>query len=289
MTIWGALALVMGFALSVLFVGLYLGKVGVYEEGQSPNRKAAIATLVDPLGNLSHRRRIVEILLDTVLMALAYYSAYLLRFEGLMPGEQSAIFVRTLPLLVAVQILSFLAGGVYKGIWRYAGVDELARLTVAVGAGSIVSAFAILFFYWFQGPSRAVFILNGVLLLVMVGASRVSFRLIGVLIAGQKRPAPGSTPVLIYGAGAGGEILVRELLNNPVYCYQPVGFIDDDVGKTGKQLRGYRIFSRDDLPRLINSRGVSEVLVSSFKVPESKLQDLRNLGMELKRLRIHLD
>jgi UDP-GlcNAc:undecaprenyl-phosphate/decaprenyl-phosphate GlcNAc-1-phosphate transferase len=289
MTVWGALALIVGFALSVLFIGLYLGKVGFYEGGRTSNLEAAGGTLVDPFGNFSHRKRIFEILLDTVLLALAYYSAYLLRFDGDMPGEQIAIFIRTLPPLVAIQILSFLIGGVYKGIWRYAGVDELARLAVAVFVGSAVSGLAVLFFYKFHGPSRAVFILNGVLLFVFVGASRVSFRLIAALIAGQIQPAPDARPVLIYGAGDRGDILIRELLNNPVYCYQPVGFIDDDARKTGKLLRGCRIFSSDDLPGLISSHGVSEVLVSSLKVPESRLNGLRNLGVGLKRLKIDLE
>jgi UDP-GlcNAc:undecaprenyl-phosphate GlcNAc-1-phosphate transferase len=95
--------------------------------------------------------------------------------------------------------------------------------------------------------------------------------------------------VLIYGAGDRGEILIRELLNNPVYCYQPLGFIDDDAGKTGRLLLGYQIFSSNDLPELISSHGVSEVLVSSLKVPESRLVDLRNMGVGLKRLRIDLE
>jgi hypothetical protein len=54
-------------------------------------------------------------------------------------------------------------------------------------------------------------------------------------------------------------------------------------------LRGYRIFSSDNLPELISSHGVSEVLISSLKVPESRLDDLRNMGLGLKRLRIDLD
>jgi UDP-GlcNAc:undecaprenyl-phosphate/decaprenyl-phosphate GlcNAc-1-phosphate transferase len=289
MAIWGALALIVGFALSVLFIGLYVGKVGFYEQGRPSNQGPVSGTLVDPFGNFSHRRRIVEILLDTVLVALAYYSAYLLRFDGDMPGQQIAIFIRTLPPLVAIQILSFLIGGVYKGIWRYAGVGELARLAIAVFIGSTICGLAVLFFYKFHGPSRAVFILNGVLLFVFVGASRLSFPLIAALIAGQIQPAPDARPVLIYGAGDRGEILIRELLNNPAYCYQPVGFIDDDARKTGRLLRGYRIFSSDDLPGLISSHGVSEVLVSSLKVPESRLNGLRNMGVGLKRLKIDLE
>jgi UDP-GlcNAc:undecaprenyl-phosphate GlcNAc-1-phosphate transferase len=279
------LLLIPGFALSVLFIGLYLGKVRVYEEGE-----AASGTLVDVLANFSHRRRIFEILLDTCLVMLAYYSAYLLRFEGNLPGEQIAIFIKTLPLLIAIQIFCFLAGGVYRGIWRYAGVDDLVSIAKSVFAGSAVSGVAVLFvIYNFQGPSRAVFILNGVLLLLFVGASRISFRLLAALIVGRRQASPGARPVLIYGAGDRGDMLVRELLNNPDYRYEPVGFIDDDAKKAGKLLRGYRIFSSDELPELINSHGVSEVLISSLKVPESKLDDLRNLGIGLKRLRIQLD
>ena len=288
MAIGGAMALIVGFALSVLFIGLYLGKVGVYEQGRISNQEAG-GTLVNPFENFSHRRRIFEILLDTVLVALAYYSAYLLRFDGDLPGEQIAIFIRTLSPLVAIQILCFLVCGVYKGIWRYSGVNELAILAVAVFVGSAVSGLAVLFFYEFHGPSRAVFILNGVLLLVFVGASRVSFRLIAALIAGLRQPSPDARLVLIYGAGDRGEILIRELLNNPAYCYQLVGFIDDDARKAGRLLRGYRIFSSDDLPALISSHRVSEVLVSSLKVPESRLDGLRSMGVGLKRLKIDLE
>jgi UDP-GlcNAc:undecaprenyl-phosphate GlcNAc-1-phosphate transferase len=278
------LLLISGFALTVLFLGFYLGKVRVHEEGE-----VASGTLVDVLANFSHRRRIFEILLDSVLVALTVYSAYLLRFEGSMPGEQVKILVRTLPLIIAIHIFFFMLGGVYRGIWRYAGVDDLAVIAKSVFIGSAVSGLTVLLMYKFQGPSRAVFILNGVLLLVAVGASRISFRLLAALIVGRRPPGDGARPVLIYGAGDRGDILIRELLENPEYRYHPVGFIDDDVRKTGKLLRGYRIFSSDELPELINSHGVSEVLISSLKVPESKLDDLRNLGVGLKRLRIHLD
>ncbi len=276
--------LVAGFALSVLVVGLYLGKVRVYEEGE-----AASGTLVDVLANFSHRRRIFEILLDSCLVALAYYSAYLLRFEGVMPGEQITILIRTLPLVIAIHIFFFMAGGVYRGIWRYAGVDDLAVIAKSVFIGSAVSGLTVLFLYRFHGPSRAVFIVNGVLLLVLVGASRISFRLLAALIVGRRQANPDARPVLIYGAGDGGDLLIKELLENPEYRYHPIGFIDDDVRKAGKLLRGYRIFSSDELPELINLHGVNEVLISSLKVPDSKLDDLRNLGVGLKRLRIQLD
>ncbi len=286
MKLGAGLTLIGGFALSFLFVGLYLGKVSVYEEGEG-RRPSGI--LVDVMENFSYRRRIFEILLDVLLMVLAYYGAYLLRFEGDVPEEQTAIFIKTLPLMIAIQIFLFLAGGVYRGIWRYVGVDDLVTIAKSVAASTTICGVIVLFVYQMQGPSRAVFILNGLLLLVIVAASRFSFRLLAALIVGRRKADPNARPVLIYGAGDGGAMLVSELLNNPAHRYEPVGFIDDDATKTGKLLRGYQIFSSRELPGLIHSYGVSEVLVSSGKVPESKLNDLRGLGLGLKRLKIHID
>ncbi|MFN0087830.1 MAG: hypothetical protein ACKVX9_20730 [Blastocatellia bacterium] len=277
--------LITGFALGVLSLGLYLGKVRVYEEGGT----SAMGTLVDVLKNFSHGRRIVEIMLDFILIVLAYYSAYVLRFDGEIPGEQIAILIRTLPLIIAIQILVFLLTGVYRGIWRYAGVDDLATITKGVLIGACSGGLSVLALYRFFGPSRAVFILYGLLLLVFVGASRLSFRLLGALIVGQRRSLPDARPVLIYGAGDGGAILVSELLNNPEYRYHPIGFIDDDASKAGKKIRGYRIFPRSDIPELISIHGVREVLISSIKVPESHLDSLRDLGINLKRLKIEIN
>ncbi|MDX2031133.1 MAG: hypothetical protein SF339_10710 [Blastocatellia bacterium] len=274
-----------GFALGVISLGLYLGKVRVYEEGGT----SVMGTLVDVLKNFSHGRRIVEILLDFILIVLAYYSAYALRFDGEIPGEQIAILLKTLPLVIAVQILVFLITGVYRGIWRYAGVDDLVTIAKGVVIGASANGLIVLAFYRFFGPSRAVFILYGLLLFLFVGASRLSFRLLAALLIGQPRSLPDARPVLIYGAGDGGAILVSELLNNPGYRYHPIGFIDDDASKAGKKIRGYRIFRRSELPELISAHNVREVLISSIKVPESQLDSLRDLGINLKRLKIEIN
>jgi UDP-GlcNAc:undecaprenyl-phosphate GlcNAc-1-phosphate transferase len=285
MHLGAGLALITGFAIIIIFLGLYLGKVRVYEENPPP-----AGILVDVLYNLPYKRRLFEIMLDFFLMVLAYYGAYLLRFDGEVPDEQTAIFIKTLPLILSIQLFIFLATGVYRGLWRYIGVDDLLTLGKAVAVSMAINMVCILvILYGMQGPSRAVFFLNGLLLLVVICASRLSFRMLGILIVGKKKPDPNARPVLIYGAGDRGAILVTELLSNPVYCYQPVGFIDDDEGKAGKILRGYRIFSLHELPSLINSHGVSDILISSLKVPESKLDDLRSLGVGLKRLRIQID
>jgi UDP-GlcNAc:undecaprenyl-phosphate GlcNAc-1-phosphate transferase len=279
------LLLVPSFALAMVFLGLYLGKVRVYADANPPPTSAIIRVLAD----FSYKRRVFEVLLDVVLVALAYYGAYVLRFDGDMASVQLSIFMRTLPVVIVVQMLCFLIGGVYRGLWRYAGIDDLLLIAKSVLAAMIVTSGAVMAMYGFRGPSRAVLVLDGLLLLFFVGASRLSFRLFRAVIVGRGQQHPDAKPVLIYGAGDGGELLIREIMNNPGHRYTPVGFVDDDTRKAGKLIHGVRVFDARELPDLIQTHSISEVLVSSLKVPESKLGYLQNLGIGLKKMSIRIE
>lgn len=279
------LALVPLFAFFVLFLGLYLGKVRVYEEGKEPEGLRILESIAD----FSYKRRVFEVLLDAALIALAYYGAFVLRWDGKLPDEQLGIFLRTLPLVLIIQLSMFLIGGVYRGLWRYVGIGDLLVIARAVVAGSAVSTVVVFVLYWFRGPSRAVALLDVLLLLVFVSATRVSFLLLKALIVGVAKADPNATPVLIYGAGDGGELLIREILNNPDHRYAPIGFIDDDDRKAGKLIHGYRIFDSERLPDLIREYGIKEVLISSFKVSESKLDSLRSMGVGFKKMSIRIE
>lgn len=275
-----------GFALMILFLGLYLGKVRIYDVGQ---QEQPGSTIIKVLVDLSYKRRVFEVLLDVVLVVLACYGAYVLRWDADLPGAQLAIFARTLPLVIVIQMSCFLLGGVYQGLWRYVGIDELIVIAKAVLAGTAASSVVVLAMYEFHGPSRAVFVVYMLLLFVFVGASRLSFRLLRAFTVSHANGHANATPVLIYGAGDAGEILIREILNNSDHRYVPVGFIDDDVRKAGKLIHGHRIFGTHYLPDLIRKHGVRAVLISSEKVPESKLDSLRNMGLNLKRMSIRIE
>ncbi len=280
------LIIVPAFVLMMLFIGLYLGKVKVYDEGEQPEGN----TLIRVVADFSYKRRVFEVLLDLMLVALAYYGSYLLRFDGDVPEQQVAIFMKTLPLLMLIQMAIFWLGGVYRGLWRYTGVDDLITIAKSVLAVAIISLIVVFVMYDLRGPSRAVFILNGLLLFLLVGVSRLSFRLLPALVLDQQyRASPDDKPVLIYGAGDGGALLIREILNNPVHHYLPVGFIDDDDRKAGKLIYGYRIFNSVELPTLVERHGIHDVLISSEKVSEVRLDMLRNSGLCLRRMTIRIE
>ncbi|HSE97916.1 MAG TPA: hypothetical protein VLD57_06555, partial [Blastocatellia bacterium] len=183
-----------------------------------------------------------------------------------------------------------LIGGVYRGLWRYTGLDDLVNIGKSTLVAATASAVTVMIIYGMKGPSRAVFVLNALLLFVFISACRLSFRVFGVLVRSQRKLVhPNARNVFIYGAGDGGELLIREILNNPNHGCAPVGFIDDDARKAGKKIHGYRIFSSNDLPGLIRRHGVNEVLVSSAKVSEIKLDELRSLGVRLTRMSIRIE
>ena len=279
-------ALVVAFAILLMFVGLYLSKVRVYREGEQPR---VDNTVLRAMVGFTYKRRFFEIFLDVILVALAYQSAYLLRFEGGIPGPQMEIFLQTLPLVMAIQLTCLLIGGVYGGLWRYASIADVVTIGRSVAGGVLVSAVVVFGMFGWTGPSRSVFIVDALLLIIFLGVSRVSFRLLRAIIVGKAEALPGSRPVFIYGAGDGGELLLREILNNPDLRYTPVGFVDDDENKVGKLIHGYRIISTEQLKKQINQYSVVAILISSDKVPETKLEYLRELGVALARMRIRIE
>src|SRR6185295_17385952 len=128
------------FALVVLFVGIHLGRVRIYDAESPPSDNVIIRALVE----FSYKRRVLEFLLDVVLMACALYAALMLRFDGNIPRVQLETFVQALPLFLIAQMSFFWLGGVYRGLWRYVGFDDLVVIAKSVFGGSLASAALVL-------------------------------------------------------------------------------------------------------------------------------------------------
>ncbi len=300
----GALALLVGqigvvksfamigfFTVVLVILGVYLSKVKVYE-GEKEDQAAAENAVFAFLINVSYKRRIFEVFLDAFLITLAYYSAFALLFPSFENSSNWDLFLRTLPLLIVIKLGSFLLVGVYRGLWRYTSVGDLITFTKGVMLGSVTSILAVLLLYRFQNFSRTVFILDGILLLLAVVGSRMAFRVIR-----QMLPLPVSgdgRKVLIYGAGDGGEMLLRELNNNPKWNFQPVGFIDDDPLKKDKVIHGLRVFDGNGtLADICREKDIAEILISVRDMSAEQLKEIREICRDtnviLKRAQIKIE
>lgn len=270
-----SLALIAFFILVLTIVGVYLSKVKVYEEQQEAlalQNKAAFGFLL----NLSHKRRIFEVILDAVLITLAYYGAYVLIFGSIEDTENWSLFIKSLPILIVFKLFSFLLVGVYRGIWRYTSIEDFVTFAKGVVIGSALSILALLLVYRFYHFSRTVFIVDAILLLTALSASRMAFRLFRQILPTQI--SREGRKVLIYGAGDGGEMILRELKNNPEWNYSPIGFVDDDPLKKDKLILGLKVYGGNgSLEAICRKNNVEEILLSSTRISAARLKEIRQI------------
>ncbi|MEP7038771.1 MAG: hypothetical protein ABI891_10525, partial [Acidobacteriota bacterium] len=273
-----SLAIIGFFVVALTITGVYLAKVKVYAEQEGElalQNHAAFGFLL----NLSHKRRVFEVILDAVLITLAYYASYILIFGSFEASENWMLFVKSLPILIVLNLFSFLIVGVYRGIWRYTGIQDFVTFLKGVVLGSVLSVLALLLIYRFQFFSRTVFVVNAILLFMGIAGSRIAFRLFRQLM-----PMPLSSEgrkVLIYGAGDGGEMILRELKNNPDWNYQPIGFVDDDPLKKDKVIHGLKVFGGNGSLKIIcRQNEVQEILISFRVVSPERLNEVRRVCQE---------
>ncbi|HVG24171.1 MAG TPA: glycosyl transferase [Thermoanaerobaculia bacterium] len=285
-----AMAAIVGFAIFLGIVGVYLGGVHVYseEEVAAAQKKPVVSFLID----LSYKRRVFEVLLDGALIVLAHYVTYALVFgpaRAASPDWQ--LFLKTLPAIVAVKLAAFLAVGVYRGMWRYAGVSDAIVFGKAVFLGSLASLLMVVFAFRFVGFSRTVFVLDALLLTAFLVSSRFAFRLLRRFV-----PAPHERTgrrALIYGAGDGGELLYRELRNNPALNFVAVGFIDDDARKAGKLMHGLRVHDGTmPIEEICRRTNADALLFSTEKISMHRVREIVDacgpVSVAVHRMRIEL-
>lgn len=286
-----SIALIAVFTIILTIVGVYLAKVKVYKEQDEQlalQNNAAFGFLL----NLSHKRRVFEVILDAILITLSYYAAYALLFGSFEDTANWKLFIQTVPILIVVKLFAFLFVGVYRGIWRYTSIRDFVTFFKGVAIGSVLSILAVLLFYRFQNFSRAVFILDGLILFSAIAGSRMAFRFFRQLLpmpnAGEGRN------VLIYGAGDGGEMVLRELKNNPEWEYKPIGFVDDDPLKKDKVIHGLKVYGGNgSLESICRQNDVQEILLSFRNLSPERLEEVRDIcqsaNVSLKRALIKIE
>ena len=283
---WWSIAAAL-FLVGMTIFAIYLGGIRVYENSD----RAALERggLTPIVVDFVYKRRVAEVLLDFVLTTVSYYAAYRLKFDFVEFAGNFAYFQRSLPVVVAVQLLSFFAFGVYRGVWRHFSSSDAVTIVKGTVAGAVVSAFTLSFL--FEGGSQTVFVIYAVIVMLIVVGSRASFAVIAEAL--QRRRRDGRR-VVIYGAGDGGVVAVRELVNNAQHAARIVGFVDDDPRKRRIRVRGYPVLGTfEKLSQLIAAGAVDAVVLSIRSIDGGRLEALQTLCAEhaipLSRLSIALE
>jgi len=268
-----SLVVIVLYLLLVIFFWIYLARVKVYSE-KSIISDHGSGRLTPILIEITYRRRLFEVILDLVLITVAYYTAYLLRFEGAV-GPNFDFFLNSLPIVIACQILSLHLFGVYRGVWENTSIRDLIGYGKAITAGTLAPILILLFLYRFQSFSRAVFVIYWGLMIILVSLSRLSFRL---LDEGISRANQRGRPVLIYGAGVGGQTILREIETNRDLNMALIGFMDDNPGMRGRKIRGYPVFGGiRDLEKIIGEHHIREIIISFRENSSEKKRQIKKL------------
>jgi UDP-GlcNAc:undecaprenyl-phosphate GlcNAc-1-phosphate transferase len=281
------LPLVAAFGVVLVLIGIYLARVPAYNaEDFIALQKSSFAPL---LKDLAFRWHAAEVLLDLVLITVCYYIAYRLRFEGEALDEFLPYFTASLPIVLGCKLAALYGSGLYQRSWYTFGLRDVASVLRGVGLGSLLSILTVAYVYRLVGFSRAVFVLDTLLLAVAIVATRASFKTMNLVAATRNKR---SRRVLVYGAGRFGQTLVREMRANPMWRMNPIVFLDDDPMKAHRWIMGVPVRGRlDDLEPTLRRYAIDEVVLSSPSINGNVEYRIREICASLNRpvRRLYMD
>jgi FlaA1/EpsC-like NDP-sugar epimerase len=221
------------------------------------------------------------ILTDIVIFVLALYGSYLIRFETLSEPFPTLQIFYLLLWIVPLKVTIFFVFDLYRGMWRYTSVRDFWALARACLVSTVLLVLIILATKRFMGYSRAVFAIDLLLTFILTGGIRMAIRSYFTSRVSPEaiRQIPDKanlTRVLIIGAGAAGEKILREILDNYTLHYEVVGFADDDLTKQGRSIHGVPVLGDvAHLQKILQKEDIQQILIA---VPSASGDQIRRIA-----------
>jgi FlaA1/EpsC-like NDP-sugar epimerase len=213
----------------------------------------------DP-SNFFSKIKLVKIFLDAVLLTLSYILAYHIRFDFNLPPEEIILLQKTLPLAVLCNIAAINLSRMNQSRWRYSSIQDLINLFAANTAGWV--AFVILLYFAnLLSLSRSILAMYWMLGLLFLGAARMLPR---IVLKSRIRFITNKRRVLVIGAGSAGEMIIRQMKNDPKLAYYPVALVDDSPKKLNSKIHGVKVLGGvDRLNEIIQKKRVEEIIIAT--------------------------
>ncbi len=238
-------------------------------------------------------KRIFLMCYDMFMVALAAFIALMLRFEFSykdIPSKYVAALWRGLPFLLISAVLIFSIFRLYSILWFYAGTMELLNIVLACLISTFMN-YVLMFLvngYDTYALPRSFYVSYGVLLIILMSVSRYAYRGVGI-IATREISEGARNNVLIIGAGAAGNALIKEIRDSQYLKKNIVGVIDDDKNKIGNYIHGVKILGgRETIIEAAKHYHVKEIIIAMPSVSAAKIKDILDIckqtGCTLKRV-----
>jgi UDP-GlcNAc:undecaprenyl-phosphate/decaprenyl-phosphate GlcNAc-1-phosphate transferase len=245
---------------SLLMLGIFLGDVKIYRElplgpRDGKERPFFMNTL------LLHKRRIAEIVCDFILACIAYVSAYLLRFDGVISVENARLIEGSLAWVALSKLFAFGVGGVYSGAWKYTGLEDGLKIARAALFGEVLGIVVLLGLTRFAGYSRALFVVDALLFTLSTLGIRFFWRFLRERVFAF--PSQGKRVAVIARGGASISIL-DAIYRDRSLGLKPVAVVDDDPQLVGRSLRGVPVISESgrELKVAVQRYKIEELLIA---------------------------
>ncbi len=217
--------------------------------------------------------------LDATIVLFSVWAAYALRLESFWPSDYARTILFSLPVYLFAFLGSFYLNRMYRQVWRFANFKSAILIARSATLGALISTGILSFLRLEPTPPRLVPILTLLLSYVLISLSRFSWRWVADYQVGRNSTA--TKTCLIYGAGAAGDLLARQMLTNPRFPFRLVGFIDDDRHKKNRVLHGKKILgSGSDLGALCKKHNVEVVIFAMPSTPGKVLRSAVNKCLE---------
>ncbi len=229
----------------------------------------------------------IVLLVDMVLIVAAHFLAYLVRFDWQISWWIPKI-LGVLPFLIISKIPIFFIFGLYQGMWRYTSTADLINITKAVAVSSGIIIMSVLYLNRFNGFSRSVFFMDGIFTFLFLCLHRGTIRyllqnkdLMPWLAQGEERQS--KIRLLLIGAGAAAEKVIREIKDNVNVPYVVVGLVDDDRKKHGLKIHGIPVVGGvDTLQECIVRTRSEELLIAVASASAEQMQRIVDLCQKSK-------
>src|SRR3954471_19854582 len=213
-------------------------------------------------------RRLFQAGIDACLIALAWWLAFMLRFDQVTPERYQDLLHDSIAFVVVGKLILFAANGLYHKLWRFIDAQDFEAILRAV----VMTSFALVVVFFLlpsstypTDPPRGIIALDFLLTLALIAGSRFIVR---AVIERPSIAPKGGREVLIIGAGNGGQLVAAELRRNPALGGVPIGFIDDDPRKHCTRVGGLKVLgTTDQLARVLDGAEPDEVLIAIPSAP----------------------
>jgi len=237
-------------------------------------KQQRVSEQVSPVPKITTKisRRYLVFLLDLFLIACSYMLAFALRFDFAIQAEVERLR-HTLLIVLLSKGAVFLFSRLYRSMWKYASLTDGIEIFKTVTLASVVAPFTLLIMREYVHFSRIIFLLDWGILLCLMMASRLAWRVYRELYISPRRKDGPRT--LIVGAGEAGDQLLREIRKSSTANYNVIGFVDDDPEKTGMLMGGVKVLGDTrQMSRLAEDMDVEKVIIA---IPSARGRDVRTI------------